>query len=87
MFYQDLGFSYKILLPLEFLDEISESLTSFKNNEILDQNLFKILTEKSRNIQDSYQEFQEFLHWESTMRSGAATFSRKLYQHAFGKKN
>ena len=29
----------------------------------LGKNLGKILTKKSRNIQDSYQELQEFLHW------------------------
>ena len=32
MSYQDLGFSYKILLPLEFLDKILESLTSSKKS-------------------------------------------------------
>ena len=30
--YQDLGFSYKILLPLEFLDKILETLTSSKKS-------------------------------------------------------
>ena len=30
--YQDLGFSYKILLSLEFLDKILESLTSSKKS-------------------------------------------------------
>ena len=30
--YQGLGFSYKILLPLEFLDKILESLTSSKKS-------------------------------------------------------
>ena len=29
----------------------------------LDKNLGEILSKKSRNIQDSYQEFQVFLHW------------------------
>ena len=43
--YQDLGFSYKIVLPLEFLDKILESLTSSKKSWIF--------------CQDSYQEIRE----------------------------
>ena len=47
--HQDLGFSYKILLPLEFLDKILESLTSSKTSLISWQ----------EPCQDSYQEIRE----------------------------
>ena len=45
---------------LKFLDII---LQDSRIRGFLGKNLGKILTKKSKNIQDSYQEFQEFLHW------------------------
>ena len=47
--YQELGFSHKILLPLEFFYKILESLTSSKKSWISWQ----------ESCQDSYQEIRE----------------------------
>ena len=65
-----LGFLTKILdFPtksrylLIFLIRSWKVLLLSRNLELLDENLAKILTNESRNIQDYHEEFQGFLHW------------------------
>ena len=55
----------------------------------LGKNLGKILTKKSRNIQDSHQELQEFLHWEEAKKTfgyfETILFSFAMFQPLFVK--
>ena len=51
------------ILSVHLLNFLARSCKILHIRGFLGKNLAKILTKKSRNIQDSYQELQEFLHW------------------------
>ena len=52
------------LLSVHLLNFSARSCKILQIRGFLGKNLSKIVTKKSRNIQDSYQKLQEFLHWE-----------------------
>ena len=54
------------LLLVHLLNFLARSCKILQIRGFLGKNLGKILTKKFRNIQDSYQELQEFLHWDAT---------------------
>ena len=56
-------FCFHSLLSVHLLNFLARSCKILQIREFLGKNLAKILTKKFRNIQDSYQELQEFLHW------------------------
>ena len=51
------------LLSVHLLKFLARSCKILQIRGFLGKNLGKILTKKSKNVQDSYQELQEFLHW------------------------
>ena len=54
---------------------------------LLGKSLGKILTKKFKNIQDSYQEFQEFLHWVMTFKFIRTRINILVYDNLIFKLN